>query len=119
MDFIGVSGGVTDSLNCLYVPRTIGIPNGFIVFEFEARRLPLRTDSFLNLRGHASDGSECLITTDENPRTRVADASEGAPHANLTDESEEGGLFEYLAGNLSISVGNIEENSHSWRFLVD
>ena len=105
MDFIGVSGGVTDSLNCLYVPRTIGIPNGIIVFEFEARRLPLRTDSFLNLRG--------------NPRTRVADASEGVRHTKLGYESVEGGLFEYLAGNLSISVGNIEENSHSWRFLVD
>ena len=119
MDFIGVSGGVTDSLNCLYVPRTIGIPNGIIVFEFEARRLPLRTDSFLNLRGHASDGSECLITTDENPRTRVADASEGVRHTKLGYESVEGGLFEYLAGNLSIRVGNIKENSHSWRFLVD
>ena len=92
-----VLGGITNSLNCLFIKRSISIPNGFILFETEVRRLASHTDSCFDLRRHAPGHSEGLIATDENLRTRVADASEGAPHTHLDDESEEGGLFEDLA----------------------
>ena len=106
INFVVVLGGITNSLNCLFVKRSISIPNGFIVFDTKVHRLASRTDSCLNPRGHAPDHSEGLIATDEDPRTRVADASEGAPHAHLADESEEGGLFEDLAG-----IGNVNNDN--------